>query len=86
MGADAVEEPVRNICQHGPGQTDRTESLRTVRLSGRQSLSLKVQFMETQDGADVCSIESGGNNAIFRKINTFGESAFLKTLEIATTV
>jgi hypothetical protein len=50
---------------------------------GGNRASLTVQFIENGDGADVCGIASGGSNAVFWKINTFGESAFLETLETA---
>lgn len=50
---------------------------------GGNRASLSVLFIETEDGADICGAATGGSNAVFWKINTFGESAFLETLEIA---
>lgn len=50
---------------------------------GGNRASLTVLFTETEDGAEVCGAATGGSNAVFLKINTFGESAFLETLESA---
>ena len=51
--------------------------------AGGNRTSLTVQFIETEDGADVCGIATGGSQAVFWKINTLGESAFLETLDVA---
>ncbi len=51
--------------------------------TGGNRASLTVQFIETDDGADVCGIATGGSQAMFWKINTWGEAAFLETLEVA---
>ena len=51
--------------------------------AGGNRTSLTVQFIETKDGADVCGIATGGSQAVFWKINTLGESAFLETLDVA---
>ena len=46
---------------------------------GRNRTSLSVLFVETEDGADVCGIATGGSQALVFKINTLGEHAFLDT-------
>ena len=51
--------------------------------TGGNRASLSVLFTETEDGADVCGIATGGSQAVFWKINTWGEAAFLETLESA---
>ncbi|MBO4880551.1 MAG: hypothetical protein J5555_02600 [Firmicutes bacterium] len=51
--------------------------------TGGNRASLNVLFTETEDGADVCGIATGGSQAVFWKINTWGEAAFLETLESA---
>ena len=51
--------------------------------AGGNRASLTVQFLETDDGADICGIATGGSQAVFWKINTWGEAAFLETLEVA---
>ena len=51
--------------------------------AGGNRASLSVLFIETEDGADICGIATGGSQAMFFKINTFGEHAFLETLETA---
>ena len=65
---------------------DRNIELRVYErysFSGGNRSSLTVQFIETDDGADICGIATGGSGAMFWKINTLGEAAFLETLEIA---
>ena len=52
-------------------------------MIGGNRASLSVLFVETEDGADVCGIATGGSQAVFWKINTWGEAAFLETLESA---
>ena len=52
-------------------------------IAGGNRASLSVLFIETEDGADVCGIATGGSQAVFWKINTWGEAAFLETLESA---
>ena len=52
-------------------------------MMGGNRASLSVLFVETEDGADVCGIATGGSQAVLWKINTFGETAFLETLESA---
>ncbi len=51
--------------------------------TGGNRASLSVLFTETEDGADLCGIATGGSQALLWKINTLGEQAFLDTLEIA---
>ena len=51
--------------------------------AGGNRASLSVLFTETEDGADVCGISTGGSQAVFFKINTLGEYAFLETLQTA---
>ena len=51
--------------------------------TGGNRASLSVLFVETEDGADVCGIATGGSQAVIWKINTWGEAAFLETLENA---
>ena len=57
--------------------------MRVYEHLGGNRASLSVLFIENGDGADICGAATGGSNAVFWKINTFGESAFLETLEIA---
>ena len=49
--------------------------------TGGNRSSLSVLYTETEDGADLCGIATGGSQAVFWKINTIGEHAFLETLE-----
>ncbi len=51
--------------------------------AGGNRASLSVLFIETEDGADLCGIATGGSQAVLWKINTLGEHAFLETLENA---
>ncbi len=45
---------------------------------GGNRLSLTVTVFGKGDDLDVCAITAGGSQAVFLKINTFGESAFLQ--------
>ncbi|MBR5641022.1 MAG: hypothetical protein IKW92_02680 [Firmicutes bacterium] len=51
--------------------------------TGGNRASLTVLFTETEDGVDLCGVATGGSQALFWKINTWGEAAFLETLETA---
>ena len=49
---------------------------------GGNRVSLAVTLTDAGDGVvHLCAITSGGSQAMFFKINTFGEEAFLATLE-----
>ena len=48
---------------------------------GKNRLSMSVTLLDGGDGeVHLCAITSGGSSAMFFKINTFGENAFLKKL------
>lgn len=51
--------------------------------SGGNRLSLQVTIIESHQNIKVIGISSGGSNALFFKVNTFGENAFLDKLEDA---
>ena len=51
--------------------------------AGGNRASLSVLFIEVPDGVDICGIATGGSQAVFFKINTLGETAFLETLQTA---
>lgn len=48
--------------------------------SGGNRVSLSVTLFESEGNIFVSAIASGGSQAMFFKINTFGEEAFLDTL------
>ena len=48
---------------------------------GKNRVSLSVTLLDAGDGVRLSAITSGGSQAVFLKINTFGESAFLQTIE-----
>lgn len=49
---------------------------------GSNRVSLSVTLFQDSDGFIYCSgITSGGSQAMFMKLNTFGEEAFLEKLE-----
>ncbi|MBQ6268325.1 MAG: hypothetical protein IJK64_11215 [Clostridia bacterium] len=65
------------------GASDRRVAVRVYeRYSwlGGNRVSLSVTLAQTENGVFVSAIASGGSQAIFFKINTFGEQAFLETL------
>lgn len=49
--------------------------------SGSNRVSLSVTLFQCDDGIRLCAITSGGSQAIFYKMNTFGEEAFLNKLK-----
>lgn len=49
--------------------------------SGGNRLSLNVTVVENHQNIDIIGISSGGSNALFFKINTWGEDAFLDKLK-----
>lgn len=49
--------------------------------TGENRVSMNVTFYQENGGpVQVCAITSGGSQALFFKMNTFGEEAFLDTL------
>ena len=49
-------------------------------ILGKNRVSLAVTLLAKSDQLFVSGISSGGSQAVFLKINTFGESAFLSGL------
>ncbi len=49
-------------------------------FSGGNRVSLSVTLFQTDGKIFVSAITSGGSQAVFFKVNTFGEKAFLDTL------
>ena len=50
---------------------------------GNNRVSISVTLFQSGDKIELCAITSGGSQAMFWKVNTLGEEAFLKTLERA---
>ena len=49
--------------------------------TGENRVSMNVTFFQENGGpVQLCAITSGGSQALFFKMNTFGEEAFLDTL------
>ncbi len=48
---------------------------------GKNRVSLSVTLYETSGHVYISAIASGGSQALFFKVNTFGESAFLDTIQ-----
>ena len=49
--------------------------------TGGNRVSMNVTLYQTGGVTRLCAITSGGSQATFFKINTWGEEAFLQTLE-----
>ncbi len=50
--------------------------------SGSNRVSMNVTLFQGENGpVQLCAITSGGSQAMFFKVNTWGEEAFLETLE-----
>ncbi len=48
--------------------------------AGGNRVSMSVTLVQTGDTLQLCAITSGGSQAMFWKINTWGEETFLETL------
>ena len=51
--------------------------------SGGNRVSLSVLLLETAHGVRLSAIASGGSQAMFLKLHTFGEEAFLESISEA---
>lgn len=51
--------------------------------AGGNRVSMNVTLFQSGDAVKLCAITSGGSQAMFFKINTWGEETFLETLESA---
>ena len=51
--------------------------------TGGNRVSMNVTLFQSGDTVKLCAITAGGSQALFFKINTWGEEAFLDTLESA---
>ena len=51
--------------------------------SGSNRVSMSVTLFQAGEEIHLCAITSGGSQAVFFKVNTWGEEAFLETLEDA---
>lgn len=49
--------------------------------AGGNRVSMSVTLYQTGDTIKLCAITSGGSQALFFKMNTWGEETFLQTLE-----
>lgn len=68
--------------QSSPGRcTAHRPAVRTALSCNRVSLS--VLLLETAHGVRLSAIASGGSQAMFLKLNTFGEEAFLESISEA---
>ena len=47
--------------------------------TGGNRVSMSLTFLQTGDTIQYCAITSGGSQAVFMKLNTWGEEAFLDT-------
>ena len=50
-------------------------------MAGGNRVSLSILFAERDGYVDVTGVSSGGSQAVFWKINTVGEEAFIKKLD-----
>ena len=48
---------------------------------GGNRVSLNLTLVQADGVTRLCAITSGGSQAMFLKLNTFGEQAFLETIE-----
>ena len=51
--------------------------------TGGNRVSMSVTLFQSGEEVYLCAITSGGSQAMFFKVNTWGEEAFLQTLEDA---
>ncbi len=94
---DALVRKVENIVMNGSASASLEESADYRTPTGRCSVrvferysymgnnrvSMNVTVFQSGEYIELCAITSGGSQAMFWKVNTFGEEAFLETLEDA---
>lgn len=51
--------------------------------AGGNRVSMSVALFQSGDRVHLCAVTSGGSQAMFFKVNTWGEEAFLDTLKDA---
>lgn len=49
--------------------------------AGGNRVSMSVTLFQAGDAVRICAITSGGSQAVFFKVNTWGEETFLDTLK-----
>ena len=49
--------------------------------AGGNRVSMNVTLFQAGDAVRLCAITSGGSQAVFFKVNTWGEETFLETLK-----
>ena len=49
--------------------------------AGGNRVSMNVTLFQAGDAVRICAITSGGSQAMFFKVNTWGEETFLETLK-----
>ncbi|MBQ7801009.1 MAG: hypothetical protein IJ375_01650 [Oscillospiraceae bacterium] len=63
-----------------PGARCAVRVFERYSYAGGNRVSMSVTLFQTGDTIHLCAITSGGSQAVFFKINTLGEEAFLDTL------
>ena len=71
---EAAEELVSGGCRCAVRVYERYSAL------GGNRVSLNLTLLEADGRMKLCAITSGGSQAMFLKLNTFGEDAFLDTI------
>lgn len=81
---DAVQETAENISSSTTYEDGHHFSNHTVALvyerysaAGSNRVSLSITITQTSEGIELVAITSGGSQAVFFKMNTWGEETFL---------
>lgn len=94
---NTLEGKVKNAVLNGSATASLEHSVGYVTPTGRCSVmvferysywgnnrvSMSVTLFQSGEKIELCAITSGGSQAMFWKVNTLGEEAFLETLERA---
>lgn len=68
---------------YGPKNRCSVRVFERYSYMGGNRVSMNVTLFQFENNIHLCAITSGGSQAMFFKVNTFGEEAFLETLESA---
>lgn len=63
-----------------PGARCAVRVFERYSYAGGNRVSMNVTLFQSGDTTHLCAITSGGSQALFWKVNTLGEEAFLDTL------
>ena len=78
----SVSASLEESCDwHGENSRCSVRVFERYSYFGGNRVSMNVTLYQTGGVIKICAVTSGGSQAMFFKVNTWGEDAFLETLE-----